>query len=695
MAERLPRAFGDYVLERRLGVGGMAETFVARRGATRQHVCVKRVLPAFSSDRDFVQQFEREARLAGRLRHSNVVGVVDFGAVDGELFLALELIEGVDLRALLMSQPQRRLRQDVAALIALDLAYALEYAHGEQVVHRDVTPSNVLLSVRGEVKLADFGVAKALTTTTLPTASGFLKGKVPYMAPEQMKGGAIDGRTDVFSLGVTLFEMLAGRRPFVGAHDVEVMMRVLAGERPRLSELVPGTALEPLTDAALAVEHTRRPTTSDLVQALAPLVGSEARPELARLVRVAFGTDVPLGERDTAFAPALLADRREGDSALRPDGIVPSTIVSRGVPIGPSSSPPVSGDLHATVPQRPGSLDTVAGSVAMGDSPLGATAAARPGLLMGVGDPASSGLVGGGVVGSGFVGSAAVAIAPSLETDPASSSGVQPRAERFADVTDPTAPLRAPAMVDEPTLPTTPSFGVFGKDPLHRAKPGGASPETPSRTVIISITIVVGLGALLAFLLFRGETEASSFAAATPIAVERTGPVTPETGSETTPLENTPTIVESDLAATERTIPLTETSAMTRRGDRPVTNGTMATTETTEMATTEMATTEMAESTPMTPETTTEMTSEMTPVVAPTNPNPTAEATDRRGRVRVSLVPWGEVWVGERYMGRAPVDLDLPVGNHSIRIGMGRPMRTERIRVSEGRRDLEFVFAEE
>lgn len=676
MAERLPRAFGDYVLERRLGVGGMAETFVARRGATRQHVCVKRVLPAFSSDRDFVQQFEREARLAGRLRHSNVVGVVDFGAVDGELFLALELIEGVDLRALLMSQPQRRLRQDVAALIALELAYALEYAHGEQVVHRDVTPSNVLLSVRGEVKLADFGVAKALTTSTLPTASGFLKGKVPYMAPEQMKGGAIDGRTDVFSLGVTLFEMLAGRRPFVGAHDVEVMMRVLAGERPRLSELVPGTALEPLTDAALAVEHARRPTTSDLVQALAPLVGSEARPELARLVRAAFGVD-GLGERDTAFAPALMVER-DGDSAgtLRPDGIVPSTIVSRGVPVGPSSSPPVSGDLHATVPQRPASLDTIAGSMAMGDSPLGATAAARPGLLMGVSDPVS----GSGVVGSGFVGSAAVAIAPSLEPDPASSSGVQPRAERFAEVTDPTAPLRAPAMVDEPMLPTT----------------------TPSRTVILGITIVVGLGALLAFLLFRGETETSSLAAATPIAVEQTGPVTPETEADpTTSMASTSPIVPTTESGLPPTNPPTNTSTRTPRGDRPATTRVatemaateMADTAMTEVATTEMATTERAttESTAMTPETTTEM----TPVVAPTHPNPTTEAADRRGRVRVSLVPWGEVWVGERYMGRAPVDLDLPVGNHSIRIGMGRPMRTERIRVTEGRRDLEFVFAEE
>ncbi|MCB9614511.1 MAG: serine/threonine protein kinase [Sandaracinus sp.] len=188
MAERLPRAFGDYVLERRLGVGGMAETFVARRGATRQRVCVKRVLPAFCRDAEFVRQFEREAQLAGQLRHSNVVGVVDFGAS------RRRALPGA--RAGGRRRPSRAPAgttgspppRNVAALVALDLAYALDYAHTEQVVHRDVTPSNVLLSVRGEVKLADFGVAKGLTGQTLPTASRLLKGKVPYMAPEQMSG---------------------------------------------------------------------------------------------------------------------------------------------------------------------------------------------------------------------------------------------------------------------------------------------------------------------------------------------------------------------------------------------------------------------------------------------------------------------------------------------------------------------------
>ncbi|MEZ4251213.1 MAG: protein kinase [Polyangiales bacterium] len=165
----------------------MAETFVARRGATRQRVCVKRVLPAFCRDAEFVRQFEREARLAGRLRHSNVVGVVDFGAVE----------EGSTWRsswwkASTFARSCRHNRitasPSVAALVALDLAYALDYAHTEQVVHRDVTPSNVLLSVRGEVKLADFGVAKGLTGQTLPTASGLLKGRCPTWRPSRCRG---------------------------------------------------------------------------------------------------------------------------------------------------------------------------------------------------------------------------------------------------------------------------------------------------------------------------------------------------------------------------------------------------------------------------------------------------------------------------------------------------------------------------
>src|SRR5690606_14328239 len=145
------REFGPYEIVRRLGVGGMAETFLAlRRSAhgVEQRVCLKRVLPAFAGDPSFLRQFEREARIASTLRHSSIVSVVEFGDVAGTQYLALELVDGVDLRDYLASQPGRALDPLLVARIALDLGHALRHAHesGSGVVHRDVSPANVLLS---------------------------------------------------------------------------------------------------------------------------------------------------------------------------------------------------------------------------------------------------------------------------------------------------------------------------------------------------------------------------------------------------------------------------------------------------------------------------------------------------------------------------------------------------------------------
>ena len=235
-----PREFGPYRLIRRLGVGGMAETFEAARNAAggfEQRVCLKRVLPAFSDDDEFVSRFEREARLAARLRHTNIVGVIDFGEVDGVHYMTLELVDGVDLRSLLKSSPEEKLSPDTVALIALDLAYALEHAH-QSLVHRDISPSNILLSRSGETKLADFGIAKAMDTVGV-TASRSAKGKIPYMSPEHMRGETTDGRADLFSLGVVLFEAAAGVRPFDGLHDVETMQKILEGDRRSLVDVAP------------------------------------------------------------------------------------------------------------------------------------------------------------------------------------------------------------------------------------------------------------------------------------------------------------------------------------------------------------------------------------------------------------------------------------------------------------------------
>jgi hypothetical protein len=289
-----PREFGPYRLVRRLGVGGMAETFEATRlgaGGFEQRVCLKRVLPAFSEDKEFVCRFQREARLAAQLRHTNIVGVIDVGEINGAHFMALELVDGVDLRSFLKSSPGEKLRPDTVALIGLDLAYALKHAH-DTLVHRDISPSNILLSRAGEAKLADFGIAKAIENAKV-TESRSAKGKVPYMAPEHMRGETVDGRADVFSLGVVMFEALAGVRPFDGAHDVETMQKILDGDRLSLDDAAPGVPapLRDIIERSIEVDPSARPqSASELLEGLAAVAPSPSvRRELAAAVEAQRG----------------------------------------------------------------------------------------------------------------------------------------------------------------------------------------------------------------------------------------------------------------------------------------------------------------------------------------------------------------------------------------------------------------------
>ena len=240
--------FGPYELVRPLGSGGMAETHLAvRRGPAgfEQHVCVKRILPVHERDPELVRQFMEEARLAAQLRHSNITQVVDFGVVEGSHYLALELVDGMDLRSLLKHLRERGARLDpsVVAYVGTELAKALDFAHTPSgsryaVVHRDISPSNILASRAGEVYLTDFGIARALGVKR-QTESGVIRGKVPYMAPEYALGGRFDARSDLFALGVVLFEMLAGHRPFDGATDLDTLQRIKDGNRKALGPLRP------------------------------------------------------------------------------------------------------------------------------------------------------------------------------------------------------------------------------------------------------------------------------------------------------------------------------------------------------------------------------------------------------------------------------------------------------------------------
>ncbi|MGB5696619.1 MAG: serine/threonine-protein kinase [Polyangiales bacterium] len=250
MALATPERFGDYELVKRLGVGGMAETFIAVRrglGGFEQRVCLKRILPTFAHDADFVEMFLREAKLSALLHHGHIARVLDFGIADGAHYLTLELIEGTDLRATLrhLRRCGESLDPGLTSYVAHALGAALDFAHTADengvaagIIHRDVSPSNVLLSNAGEIKLADFGIAKA---TNLPGSiqSGALKGKVPYMAPEYAMGLRCSARSDLFSLGVLLYECLVGYRPFDGGSDMQTLDHARNGRHDLLRDVAP------------------------------------------------------------------------------------------------------------------------------------------------------------------------------------------------------------------------------------------------------------------------------------------------------------------------------------------------------------------------------------------------------------------------------------------------------------------------
>jgi eukaryotic-like serine/threonine-protein kinase len=244
------RTLGPYELLRPLAQGGMAEVFVARRvsGSVEKRLVIKRIRRERASDPRFVAMFVEEARLSMALVHRNIVPVFDFGRAGDELFLAMELVDGPDLDAMLRHAREHGTRLDpmLVAYIALEACQALEHAHHARaadgtprpLVHRDVTPRNVLVSRAGEVKLVDFGVATS--EVAAGRDAGKVRGTPAYMAPEQARGQAVDGRADLFSLGLVMWEALAGRRAYEGRRQDELMAQARAAEVPPLPTEIPG-----------------------------------------------------------------------------------------------------------------------------------------------------------------------------------------------------------------------------------------------------------------------------------------------------------------------------------------------------------------------------------------------------------------------------------------------------------------------
>jgi len=297
--ETVGETFGPFRLVRSLGRGGMAETFVAERsleGTTGLRTCVKRILPGLLDDPELARQFDVEATIAATLQHANIAGLVDHGQVDGRHYLALELVDGIDLRALLRHARRAGAKVDseLIAEVVFGVLHALDFAHAitaegtvSGIVHRDLSPSNVLLGRHGEVKLADFGIAKIMGASH-HTRTGVLRGKIPYMPPEYIRGGTFSAAGDLFALGVMLFECLADERPFRGANEAETLDRITRDERRSLRELRPDldSAWYVTVDTLLENDPGSRPTRArDVLTLLAPVAPrASARGRLAREV---------------------------------------------------------------------------------------------------------------------------------------------------------------------------------------------------------------------------------------------------------------------------------------------------------------------------------------------------------------------------------------------------------------------------
>jgi len=238
MATFEPKQFGKYYLLEKLAVGGMAEIYKAKTyGAEgfEKLLAIKRILPHAAADKEFINMLIDEAKLSVLLSHANIVQVYDLGKVGEDYFISMEFIHGINLRDVLyrLREKNKRLPIDLSVYAASEICKGLDYAHRKTdsnnqplgIVHRDISPQNILISYEGEVKIVDFGIAKAAMNIS-HTMAGILKGKIAYMSPEQAMGKAIDFRTDIFSLGILLYEALTGKKLYTGESQFEVLKKI-------------------------------------------------------------------------------------------------------------------------------------------------------------------------------------------------------------------------------------------------------------------------------------------------------------------------------------------------------------------------------------------------------------------------------------------------------------------------------------
>jgi len=267
----MPRSFRGYEVKDKIGSGGMSTLYRGVQTALGRTVAIKLLHPGLADDENFIARFEREARAASALGHPNIVAVIDFGSEDDVYYIVMEYVPGTDLRGVLNKTP--KLPPEVVLAILEESAYGLEAAHEQGIIHRDIKPGNILLSNNGQVKIADFGLARQssdierISALTLP---GSVLGTPAYMSPEQAAGKEVDHRTDIYAMGVMAYELFTGEKPFQGSSYSEIRDQIINRDPPRISKKAAVTAeIEALVNRMLEKDPDRRfPAVRNLLRAI-------------------------------------------------------------------------------------------------------------------------------------------------------------------------------------------------------------------------------------------------------------------------------------------------------------------------------------------------------------------------------------------------------------------------------------------
>jgi serine/threonine protein kinase len=475
--------FGKYEVLRKIAMGGMAEIYLCRiRGTAgfEKLAVVKRILPTVANDPNFVQMFLDEARLAATLQHPNIADVYEVGDHEGAPFFAMEYIHGQDVRSIRLASRSRGETVPLAIALAIvhGTASALDYAHDRTgpdgknlgLVHRDVSTSNILVGYEGSIKLIDFGIARAASRSH-QTQTGTLKGKIPYMSPEQCRGQPMDRRSDLWSLGVLMYELTVGRRPFRGENDFAIMDQIVHHETPKPSSLMRDypAELEAIVLKLLTRKvEERYQTAEQMLHDLDPFLAQHrlwvSPKPLSRYMRAVFEHQVEAwdqaSEHGVTLAQHLSTIMETGQSEL----VTP-----------PSAFPavqPLSQEMPAVRPSEPYIAAQIPGSIT--DSP------SKPTQYPSVNLKRSGRKVALIIAGLGALAAGGVAAFLYVQNDLDKKPDAAPPAAAAVKAPDPApAPTPAPAVKPAPAPVPTPPPEPAKTDPPKDVTPPTPPPEPP------------------------------------------------------------------------------------------------------------------------------------------------------------------------------------------------------------------------